>query len=103
MHETRLGLAFNSQSGLYQQYVRIKNNGPTLTNVKLLIEGLPAGWAWTNFDSLTQCVAPIGSKHKAATATLAPGVRIDVLVTFQRTGGSGLSYTTRVLAGAGQP
>ena len=57
----------------------IKNNGSTLTNVKLLIEGLPAGWVWTNFGGLTQCAAPVGTKYKAATATLALGLRISII------------------------
>ena len=99
---TRSGLIFNRTTGRFQQTVRLRNYGPTLTNVKLVIENLPPGWAWTNFDGLTQCAAPVGSRYKAATATLAPGGQVDIPVTFQPAAG-GLNYSTRVLAGAGQP
>lgn len=99
----RGSVQFVSSTGQYRQVVRVRNNGATLANVKLVLDNLAAGWTMVGPAGLTQCAAPTGRPYATVAATLASGQRVDVTVFYTRVGTTALNYSTRVLAGAGQP
>jgi len=99
----RQQVQFVSSTGQYRQVIRVRNNGASLANVKLVLDNLATGWTTVSPAGLTQCATPAGQPYATVAATIASGQRVDVTVLYTRVGTTSLSYSTRVLAGAGQP
>ncbi len=99
----RQTVQYVASTGQYRQVIRVRNNGATLASVKLVLDNLAAGWTVVSPAGQTQCAAPAGRPYVTVATSIASGQRVDVTVFYTRVGTTSLNYTTRVLAGAGQP
>ncbi len=103
----RGGLRLNRADSLFTQVVTVTNSGatPLAAPFSLVLDNLSANATFVGTDGITTAVAPIGSPYinaslGAATA-LNPGESVSITLQFSDPTEAGITYTTRVLAGAG--
>jgi hypothetical protein len=93
------GFRRDRASGRWLQTLTLTNAGPALQDAALALDSLTGG-ALFNPSGVTGCAAPAGAPFQAIGA-LASGATLNVTLAFTAPT-SGISYTTRVLAGSGQ-
>ncbi|MCC6368267.1 MAG: hypothetical protein IT165_32475 [Bryobacterales bacterium] len=101
---TRGGFRYNRANQHYTQTITITNTtASALTGpFSVALDGLPQSALLFGVAGATLCAAPQGSPYlNNAAATLAPGASAAFTLEFINTQGSGISYSTRVLAGPG--
>ncbi len=98
----RGGFRFNHATNSFVETVTLSNNGGTLTNVSLVLDGLSSGATLSNPGGKTQCDAPLGSPWITVTGALGSGQSATATLTFSDPAIATIQYATRVLAGTGQ-
>jgi hypothetical protein len=104
---TRGGFRLEQATGRFVQSVTIQFTGTSTLQgpVSLTLDGLTSGVTLFGAGGVTSCVAPAGSPYVAVAAgpdgVMTPGERVVMTLTFVNPLRKGITYTTRVLAGAG--
>lgn len=98
---TRGGFRFDHSRNVFVQTVTVRNNGPALSSISLVLDDLSSDAKLTDSGGATQCAAPLASPWIAIPETLATGESSSVILTFSDTSMGAIRYTTRVLAGKG--
>lgn len=104
---TRGGFRLNYTAQRYVQSVVLKNTGGSAVAgpVSLVLDSLSANAALFNKTGVTGCAAPLGSAYVNANVgadnALTPGETATVVLEFTNPTNRGITYNTRVLAGAG--
>jgi hypothetical protein len=104
---TRSGYVFNFGTQRFYQTVKLTNIGSAGIGgpIELVLDNLNNA-SLSNKFGVTTCAAPVGSPYiaaVAATATLAPGASVSVVLQFSDPTKAPTTYTPRMLAGAGTP
>ena len=102
---TRSGISYNVLTKRYAQTITLRNNsaltigGPIL----LVLDSLGTNATLYNRTGSTTCAAPPGSPYVSIAGPLNAGASISVVLQFTNTTNAPITYTARVLSGAGQP
>lgn len=103
---TRSAFRYNSSTRTYVQRVTIKNIGstPITGPISLVLDNLSSNASLPAYSGITAVVAPLGSPYVnfvLSGATLAPGGTATVGINFDDPTNALITYTPRILAGAG--
>jgi hypothetical protein len=101
----RSGFSYSVISKRYAQTLTLTNtSGSALTGpIYVVLDSLSSNASLYNSGGSTACAAPLGSPYVSVAGTLSTGASATVVLQFTDPGNSAISYTTRVLLGAGQP
>jgi hypothetical protein len=102
---TRGGFRFSHASNRFVEPVSVTNTSSLdLTGpISLALDSLPAKASLFGINGATQCMPPQGSQYtNVALSSLAAGVSVSATLQFINTEQSGVSYTTRIIAGTGR-
>ena len=85
------------------QTVIVTNNSSDTINgpISLVLDRLAEEVTLSNASGETVLMVPAGSPYVNTQATLAPGQSVAIQLQFDHPGGVDISYTARVLVGAG--
>ncbi len=104
---TRGGFRRNAATGRFQQSITVRNtSAAALTGpVSVVLDGLSANATLFNLTGVTSCAAPAGSGYVhvnvGADGLLTPGESAAIVLEFVNPTNAGITYATRVVAGAG--
>lgn len=104
---TRSGFRLNRATGRFVQMVTLKNTSADahVGPVSLILDGLSANASLANATGTTAFFAPLDSPYLdldvGADGILSPGEVVTAKLEFTNPSRLGITYTTRVLAGAG--
>lgn len=100
---TRSGYGYNFATGRFVQTVTLKNSGSgTIAGpISLVLDSLSGNAALFNSSGRTACAVPAGSPLINLGSSLAAGASVTVQLQFTDPSKTGISYSTRVLAGSG--
>jgi hypothetical protein len=104
---TRGGFRLNHATGQFTQTVTIQNKSAAAIGgpISLVFDNLSSNASLTDGTGITACKAPLNSEFVnlslGASGSLAPGKSNTVTLTFADPSQAGITYSTRVLAGAG--
>jgi hypothetical protein len=103
----RGGFRFNRTTGRFGQIVTLRNTGtaPLQGPVSLVLDNLSSNATLYTKTGVTTCAAPTGSPYQdvnvGADQVLSPGESATAALEFINPSNQGITYGTRVLAGAG--
>jgi hypothetical protein len=99
----RGGFVLNPATGRYSETVTLTNTSAlTIAGpFSLVLDSLSANASLFNLSGTTYTFPPAGSPYVSATATLAPGQKVAVVLQFTDPTRAAITYSTRVLAGPG--
>ena len=97
----RSGYSYSILTKRYAQLVTLTNNsGSAIAGpISLVLDDLSSNAGLYNSAGTTQCAAPLGSPFVTVAGPLAPGASTTAVLQFTDPKKTGISYTTRVLAG----
>lgn len=101
---TRGGYLYNRSTGRFVQTITLTNTGGSSISgpISLALDSLPSNASLYAISGTTLCDTPQGSPYiTIGAASLDPGVPVASTVQFIDTAKTGISYSLRVLAGAG--
>ena len=104
---SRRGYRLNYATGRYYQVVLLQNTSTSAiaSPISLMLDGLSSNATLFNSIGSTACVAPLNSSYIDVPAgsdnVLSPGETATVMLQFTDPTNQGITYNTRVLAGAG--
>ncbi len=101
---TRGGFRLNRTTQHFTQLITLTNNGSSVIDgpISVALDGVPSTASLFGIAGDTLCAVPQGSPYlNAPAASLSPGASTTVTLDFINTTNSGITYTTRVLAGSG--
>jgi hypothetical protein len=101
----RGGFRYNRTTQHFTQLVTLTNTSATaiIGPVSLALDNVPAAATLFGISGTTQCAAPLASPYlNSPVASLAAGASTSVTLDFIDTAQTGITYTTRVLAGNGR-
>jgi hypothetical protein len=101
-----VALRYSAGQKLFLQADTLKNNGATAiaAPIYVAIDNLSANATLANANGTLACNTPASPYVVAlSTGSLAPGASIAVQLQFSDPSLAAFTYSTRVLAGAGQP
>jgi len=98
---TRSGYSYSIVTKRFAQMVTVANtSGSAITGpISLVLDDLSSNAGLYNSAGTTACAAPLGSPYVTVPGPLAPGKSATVVLQFTDPTKTGISYTTRVLAG----
>jgi len=101
---TRSGFSYSPLAKRYAQTLTLTNNSaaPLTSPIYVVLDTLSSNASLWNAVGTTACSAPAGSPY-VSTSTINPGATATVVLQFANPGNAAISYTLRVLAGAGPP
>jgi len=102
---TRSGFSYSVISKRYAQTLTLTNaSGSSIAGpIYVVLDSLSSNASLNNSGGSTDCAAPLGSPYVSVAETLNAGASTTLVLQFTDPGNSAISYTTRVLSGAGQP
>lgn len=102
---TRSGFSYSFISKRYAQTLTLTNTSgsPLSGPIYLVLDNLSSNASLYNSGGSTGCAAPLGSPYVSVAGTLNAGASTTLVLQFTDAANSAISYTTRVLSGAGQP
>jgi hypothetical protein len=102
---TRSGFSYSIISKRYAQTLTLTNaSGRSIAGpIYVVLDSLSSNASLNNSGGSTGCAAPLGSPYVSVAGTLNAGASTTLVLQFTDPGNSAISYTTRVLSGAGQP
>jgi len=102
---TRSGFSYNLLTKRFVQTVTLKNSGGAAVAgpIYLVLDTLGANAVLYNSSGSTSCAAPLGSPYFSIAGTLGAGASTSAVLQFADPTNTAISYTTRVLSGAGRP
>jgi hypothetical protein len=102
---TRSGYSYSVIFKRYAQIVTLTNTSasPISGPIYLALDNLSGTASLYNAAGKTGCAAPTGSPYVTVAGPLAAGAHITAVLQFTDPTNAAISYTPRVLAGAGQP
>jgi hypothetical protein len=97
----RSGYSYSIVTKRYAQIVTLTNNGTSSIAgpISLALDDLSSNASLFNSAGTTACAAPLGSPYVTLPGPLAPGASATVVLQFTDPTKTGITYTTRVLAG----
>jgi hypothetical protein len=97
----RSGYSYSIVTKRYAQTVTVTNNSASAIAgpISLVLDDLSSNATLVNSAGTTECAAPLGSPYVAVPGPLAPGASAAVVLQFSDPAKTGITYTTRVLAG----
>jgi hypothetical protein len=97
----RSGYSYGVITKRYAQTVTLTNEGSSTIAgpISLVLDDLSSNAALYNSAGTTKCAAPLGSPYITLPGPLAPGGSANVVLQFTDPAKTGITYTTRVLAG----
>jgi hypothetical protein len=103
---TRGGFSYNFSTGRFVQAVTLKNasGSPIAGSISLVLDNLSSNATLFNKAGVTACDPPLGSPFVVPVvsgSSLVTGASVTVYLQFTDPTKTGITYTTRVLAGAG--
>jgi hypothetical protein len=104
---TRGGFRLNHATDQFTQTVTIQNSSAASVTgpISLVLDNLSSNATLTGGNGITACNAPLNSSfmnlNLGSGSSLAPGSSITATLTFADPTQAGITYSTRVLAGAG--
>jgi len=98
---TRSGYSYSIVTKRYAQTVTLTNNGASAIAgpISLALDDLSSDATLFNAVGTTACAVPAGSPYVQIAGPLAPGASANVVLQFADPTKSGITYSTRVLAG----
>ncbi|HET9762691.1 MAG TPA: hypothetical protein VFR50_04210, partial [Casimicrobiaceae bacterium] len=98
---TRSGFSYNFASQRFVQTVTFKNISATTvaTPISLVLDSLSSNATLYSPTGATACATPAGSPFINWLGSLAPGASASIVLQFVDPSRTGITYTTRVLAG----
>jgi len=98
---TRSGYSYGIITKRYAQTVTVANSsGSAITGpISLVLDDLSSNAGLYNSAGTTACAAPLGSPYVTVPGPLAPGKSATVVLQFTDPAKTGITYSTRVLAG----
>jgi hypothetical protein len=102
---TRSGYSYSAIFKRYAQVVTLTNTSasPISGPIYLALDNLSGTASLYNAAGKTGCAAPTGSPYVTVAGPLAAGAHVTAVLQFTDPTNTAISYTPRVLAGAGQP
>jgi hypothetical protein len=103
---TRGGYSYNRRIARMVQPVTITNIGalPIIGPISLVLDNLSSNTSLTNGTGMTVNNTPTGSPYiLVSNGTLAPGASVSVSLQFANPAAGSITYTTRIITGAGTP
>jgi hypothetical protein len=102
---TRSGFSYSVISKRFAQTLTLTNtSGSALTGpIYVVLDSLSSNAGLYNSGGSTGCAAPLGNPYVSVAGTLNAGASTTLVLQFTDPANSAISYTTRVLSGAGQP
>jgi hypothetical protein len=102
---TRSGFSYSPLLKRYAQTLTLTNtSGSTITGpIYVILDNLSTGAALYNAGGSTACAAPTGSPYTSIAGPIGAGASTNVVLQFSDPTNAAISYTTRFLAGTGQP
>ena len=99
---TRSGFGYNFATQRFVQTVTLKNTSANaiVGPLSLVLDALSANATLANASGTTACAAPSGSPFVTLAGDLAAGAGTSVVLQFANPSKTGITYTTRVLAGS---
>ena len=100
---SRGGFRLNRATGHFTQLVTVTNNsGASIPGpISVVFDNVPSNATLFGLSGATACNAPAGSPFISAPSDLASGQSVTVTLEFIDTANTGITYSTRVIAGAG--
>lgn len=97
----RSGYSYSVVTKRYAQTVKLTNNGSSSIAgpISLVLDDLSSNASLFNSVGTTACAAPLGSPFVTLPGPLAPGASATAALQFTDPTKTGITYTTRVLAG----
>jgi len=97
----RSGYSYNVVTKRFAQTLTLTNNSGSAISgpISLVLDGLSTNATLSNSSGATACAAPLGSPFIKLSGPLNPGVSVPAVLQFTDPTKTGISYTTRVLAG----
>ena len=95
------GYSYSIVTKRYGQTVTLTNQGASAIPgpISLVLDNLSSNATLSNSVGTTACAAPLGSPYVHIAGPLAPGASATAVLQFTDPAKTGISYTTRVLAG----
>jgi|GEM_PF-3163649 len=102
---TRGGFSFSPVVHKFGQFITITNTGSVdiVGPIKIAVDNLSSGAKAVANTGITSCDAPLNSPYYQINVTLGPGGSATTSFVFDDPTKAPITYTTRVLAGAGLP
>jgi hypothetical protein len=102
---TRSGFSYSPLSKRYAQTLTLNNTaGSTITGpIYVILDNLTAHAALYNTGGSIACAAPTGSPYVSIAGPIGAGASTNVVLQFTDPTNAAITYTTRFLAGSGQP
>jgi uncharacterized repeat protein (TIGR01451 family) len=93
---TQSALVLNHVTGMITRTVTVTNNGPAISAVAYVADGLPAGVTMVSPSGTTSATSPAGSPYMEL-GPIGANSSATITIQFSRTATQAITYTVRIL------